>query len=117
MTKVYIVNRGAHDYSAAEEFGELTYCTDGPLDKFDIQQMYRELDTAMADSGPGDFILLTSLTSLCSVACALFAAKHGRLNLLIHSRDGYVAKSLFFDNSEKEPSDKPTKRRGLFARG
>ena len=88
MPKVYILNRAAHDFSDAERFGELVYCTEGSLDKTDLQQMYRELSYALRDSEACDYILLTSLTSLCSIACAIFATTHGGLNLLIHVRAG-----------------------------
>jgi hypothetical protein len=104
MSYVYILNRAGHDYSDAERFGELIYCTSGSLDKLDIQQMYREITAAFADSESGDWIVLTSLTSLCSVACAIFSLKHGRLNLLIHTQKGYVERQLFF-NSTRTPND------------
>lgn len=96
MNKVYILNKAAHDYSDARRFGELVFCTDGSLDKLDIQQMYREMSDAMTDSSPNDFILLTSLASLCSVACSVFVTMHSRLNLLIHTKDGYVEREVFF---------------------
>lgn len=93
-SNVYVVNKGPHSYVDAEQFGQLVYCTDGQLDKFDTAQMFREVSDAMRDSLETDYILLTSLTSLCSVACAIFAAKHKRLNLLIHKGDGYVVREL-----------------------
>ena len=100
MPLVYVVNRGPHDYTDAKRFGEIIFCTTGSLDKFDTAQMYRELAESMHDSQPEDYILLTSLTSLCSIACAMFAAKHQCLNLLLHKGDGYLVKSLYFkDNS------------------
>ena len=102
MPRVYLLNRAGHDYSDAERFGELVTCTSGPLDKMDLQQMYRELSHAMQDSESCDFILLTSLTSLCCCACGLFAAKHGGLNLLIHTQSGYIARSVYFDNLNKD---------------
>lgn len=98
MPLVYIVNKGPHNYADAERFGQLVYCTDGNVDKFDTAQMYREIVLAMHDSEPEDYILLGSLTSLCCVATAIFAAKHWRLNLLIHRQDGYVERSLFLNN-------------------
>lgn len=97
MSKVYVVNRGGHDYSAAERFGQLVYCTHGQLSKYDTGQMYRELTDAMRDSDPEDYILLTSLTTLCSVAAALFAVKHKRVNFLIYKDDDYVERKLVFD--------------------
>ena len=98
MSLVYIPNRGPHSYADAARFGELVYCTDGSLDKFDTAEMYRELYDAMRDSDPDDFIVLGSLISLCCVACAIFSAKHRRLNLLIHRTDGYISRSLYLDN-------------------
>jgi hypothetical protein len=101
---VYVLNKSAHDYSDAKRFGELVFCTEGSLDKLDLQQMFREMNSALEDSLPEDYILLTSLTSLCSVACSIFALKHGRLNLLIHTRDGYVDRSLHFSGLvEQQP--------------
>lgn len=95
---VYVLNKGAHDYSDAERFGKIIFCTDGSMDRYDTNQMYRELSEAMEMSMSDDYILLTSLTSLCSVACAIFAAKHKRLNLLIHKDTGYVARSVVLNN-------------------
>jgi hypothetical protein len=112
VPRVYCVNRGPHDYSAAGAFGELVYCTDGTLDKFDIAQMCRELSESLKDSEECDYILLTSLTSLCSVACAVFASKHGCLNLLIYRPDyGYVARNVVFNN-RKEHNGTSSAHRG-----
>lgn len=97
MAKVYVVNKGPHDYRDAEQYGELVYCTDGVIDKFDTAQMYREISGAMRDSEPDDYILLTSLATLCCVACGIFAAKHWQLNLLLYRGDSYIARSLFLD--------------------
>ena len=98
MSKVYIVNRGPHSYTDAEQFGRLIYCTEGSLDRFDTAQMYRELRESMHDSEPEDYILLTSLAALCCVSCAIFAAKHQRLNLLLFNGSEYVSRSLYLDN-------------------
>lgn len=95
--RVYIPNRAPYDYSAAERFGELVFCTSGNLDKFDIGQMFRELDEAMQNSQAGDFILLGSLTSLCCVACAIQVAKFQQLHLLIHQGDHYLQRSIHLD--------------------
>ena len=108
MAYVYVLNKAPHDYSDAERYGELVFCTSGPLDKLDISQMYRELDQAFDDSQEDDWILLTSLTSLCAVACSIFVLKHERLNLLIHTKTGYVDRSLYFptilQGTQREPS-------------
>lgn len=96
--KVYILNRGGHDYRAAEKFGEIVYCTEGTLSKYNTSQMLRECSAAMAESSAEDYILLTSLAILCSVACAHFAIKHECLNLLIFKDNDYVSRRLIFNN-------------------
>lgn len=94
MAKVYVLNRGPYDYSDAERFGELVYCTEGSLDKVDTTHMYRLLLPFMKESIPEDYILLTSLTSLCCVACAMFSYYNGRLNLLVHTAGGYIPRTI-----------------------
>ena len=94
MRKVFIPNKGPHDYTEAERFGDLVFCTVGSLDKFDTAEMYRELDDAMHDSQPDDYLIITSLTSLCSIASAILAAKHKRVNFLIHRGDMYVPREI-----------------------
>ena len=98
MPKVYILNKGAHDFSPAKKYGELVYCTEGQLGKWNTSQMVRELSAAMADSEAEDYILLTSLSTLCSIACSMFSLKHKRLNLLIFKDSGYIARKVIFDN-------------------
>lgn len=97
MAKVFVVNRGPHNYAQAERFGQLIFCTDGVMDRYDTAQMYRELEASMKESDPEDYILLTSLSTLCCIACAIFSAKHGELNLLLYSGDNYIARSLILD--------------------
>lgn len=101
MSKVYVLNRGSHDYSQAERFGEIVYLTDGMLSKLATGVMYRVLSEAFKDSQPSDYILLSSLTTLCSLAVALFAVQHGRVNLLIYHQENYIVRKIVF-NSHKE---------------
>ena len=102
MSKVFVPNKGPHDYSEAEAWGRLTFCTEGNLDRRDVNNMYRDLMDSLADSTPDDWILITSLTSLCSVACGIFSAMHGRLNLLMFDQGSYVSRSLTFPFHNKE---------------
>lgn len=84
MPKVYIPNVGArHDFSKAEEFGELVGVTSGLLKPFDSGFMVRAWEQVLADSGPDDSILVTSLNVMCMIGAAMFALKHSCLNLLI----------------------------------
>lgn len=98
MNKVYITNDSGHDYSDAVRFGKLVYCTQGTLDKQDTAGMYRELSIAMDDSGPDDYIVLSGLTSLCSIACSMYSMRHGHINLLVFVRRAYTVRHINFDN-------------------
>ena len=84
MPTVYVINKSSHDFSAAERYGPLVYLSEGLIDKWGINQIYREMEHGLASSKPDDYILLTGLPIQCILACAIFAMKHQRLNLLIH---------------------------------
>jgi len=101
VPKVYITNRGGHDFSPAERFGELVYCTCGTVPRYNASQMYREVAEAMEGSLSTDYILLTSLTTLNSVACGLFGHKHGRLNLLLYRGNDYIERTIVFNGKGK----------------
>jgi hypothetical protein len=112
MAKVYILNKGGHDYSDATRFGELVYCSEGLIPKFSTSHMVRVFQGAFQDSQNIDYILLTSLSTMCSIACAIFAKKHGRLNLLIHQAgvDGkdnrYVERIVKLGDQDESTKDK-----------
>jgi len=81
--KVYLPNAGGHDYSDAERFGTLVPMSKGEIDKFNTTQMIRVFQAAMAESDEGDFILQAGPAVMLALACAVFASKHHRVNLLI----------------------------------
>lgn len=95
--KVYVLSDGGHDYSAAEKFGQIVICSEGALHKDDISQMYRLLGDAMYDAREDDYILVSSLTSLCMVGAAIMANSFGKLNLLIYRDGRYVERSLVLE--------------------
>lgn len=93
--KVYIPNKGLHDYTNAWSFGDLVFCTDGQVNRRDLHTMHSELSTAMDEAEEDDYILITGLTALCSIACGIFASRFGKLNLLIHEGGGrYLERSI-----------------------
>ena len=94
MRRVYILNEGTHDSSGAESFGEIVYCTSGLLPKRDINRLFLELDQTLAESRADDLIMLSSLSSLCSVAAAMMAAMHGEVHFLIYHDGRYYEETL-----------------------
>ena len=108
VASVYIVNKGSHDHSDAERFGTLVYLSEGSINRYSTNSMFREFYPILKKSGPEDYILPTGLTIMSNIACAIFACLHDRLNLLIYkaSRSGgpgrYVQRSMVFDLKEKK---------------
>lgn len=85
--KVFVVNKSSHDYSKAEEFGELVFMTEGNIpSKFDTSRMYRIFYEYLKNSNSEDYILITGMNIMCSIASAMFATMHSRLNLLIYKQ-------------------------------
>ena len=104
---VFIVNDSGHDFSGAEEFGELVYMTTGLVDKYHVTKMKRLFDRHIQASHPRDFILHTGPGVMSAIACSMFAARHGRLNLLLwraesNGTDRYIYRKLVFSQREEK---------------
>lgn len=93
MTKVYIVNRSSHDFSAAEKYGQIVFLSEGPMNRYATTDMIRDFQEVMKDSTPKDYIVLCSLNVMNSLACAVFAHKHGTLNLLLFKERIYIERN------------------------
>ena len=85
--RVYIPNKGAHNYAAAKEFGELIFCTDGYINRFAIGTAVRAIEFAMTDATMNDYLLITGLPVLNMLAAGIFVKKFSRLNLLLHDNN------------------------------
>ncbi len=88
--KVYVVNKGTHDYSKALTYGDLVYLTEGYYNLLSIGKIYRTVLPTLNHSSPEDLILLCGPTIMNSLVCSIMATKHGHLNLLlfVSSKDG-----------------------------
>ena len=84
MRKVYVINKGCHDLSDAEAYGELVYLSEGSINKFNTSMMYRQFFDQMKSSTKDDYILISGLTVMCCMACSIFSSLHGRVNLLLY---------------------------------
>jgi hypothetical protein len=93
MKKVFVVNKSSHDFSSAEKFGELVFCTIGRLNRFNTNDMVRRFQEAMEESSEDDYILPCSLNVANALAGAVFAMKHGAVNLLLFKDGEYVERN------------------------
>jgi hypothetical protein len=100
--KIYVINRASHDYSGASRYGEIVYLSDGPINLYATNKIYRQMHEKLKNSTPDDYILLTGLTVMSSIACAIFATKHHKLNLLIFKPEThtYVERRLVIREEE-----------------
>lgn len=100
---VFIPNRSRHDFSGAERFGTLKFLTTGIINRLEIAQICRVVEAGLEESNPNDLILPSSLTVLSAIASAVFALKHGRLNLLIYCAGDYLERNINFMDLKEAP--------------
>ena len=94
MPTVYCVNKSTHDFSDAERFGELHFLSEGALKKTEVTQMARMFSEHLKDSTIEDYILITGMSVMSSIACSIFVSLHKRLNLLIYNGRKYVTRTV-----------------------
>ena len=89
MTKVFVPNKTEHDYSDAERFGQIVFLSEGHLRRNDMVGHREIMSKAIVNSSSMDYIVITGLSVMSAVAAAMFAAKHGKLNLLLWDHGQY----------------------------
>lgn len=97
MPRVYVINKGGHDFEDAKRYGDLVFCTEGTQNRFSVASMYRIFADLFRESEPADYLLLTSLNILCTVAALVWGRKHGRANLLLFKNGKYISRELVID--------------------
>jgi hypothetical protein len=107
--KVYVINKGGHDYSDARRFGRLVYLSEGIMNRYSVGRMYREFSAILKDSNKDDYILVSGLNIMNHIAGAIFGRLHGRLNILLYRKNTYVERRIIIDellnNKEEEDSN------------
>ena len=91
--RVYVVNKSSHDFKAAEKYGEVKFLSEGSMNRYATNSMIRQFGDAMELSEPEDYIVPCSLNVMNSIACAIFAHKHGCLNLLLFKDGLYIERN------------------------
>lgn len=94
MSKVYIINKSAHNFAATKKYGQAVYLSEGLMDRYATTNIHRQFESAMKDSSANDYIVLCSLNVMNSIACSIFTKKHGCLNLLLYKKGSYIERNL-----------------------
>ena len=93
--RAYVVQRGTHDYTPLlNHVDKIVYLSSGMLSQFRTGKLYRQLKAALSDSRPTDYLVPTGLGVTQMIAAAIFAKKHGRLNLLLFNNGRYVKREI-----------------------
>lgn len=100
---IYVVNKSGHDFTDAYRFGEkLIYLSEGFMERYHLNGMYRQFFPILLRSNPNDYILPSGLNNMNIMASGIFISIHGRVNLLLWQRDRYVEQKIVFSNEKKE---------------
>lgn len=84
MPKVFVANNAGHNYSKAEEFGELIYLTQGAVNIHkEVDRLTEKLTNLIkvADK-ESDFLLLSGNNLLCILAFDIWKSLHGKCKVL-----------------------------------
>ena len=106
--KVYIINKGGHNHEDAERYGELVFLSEGNINRYATNSIYRRFATILENSSSEDYILITGLSVMSSIACSIFSRVHGRINLLLYKstrgeKEGhYIERTIIIDDLLKE---------------
>lgn len=93
MKNVYIVNKSSHDFRPAEHYGNIIFLSEGSMNRYATNSMIRQFELSMVNSTEDDYIVPCSLNVMNSIACAIFAHKHGKLNLLLFKDGKYIERN------------------------
>jgi hypothetical protein len=93
MKRVYIVNKSSHDFAPAANYGDVIFLSEGSMNRYSTNSMIRQFEQVMEESEAKDYIVPCSLNVMNSIACAIFAHKHGTLNLLLFKDGKYIERN------------------------
>ncbi len=110
--KVFVISDSGHDFTDATRFGELVIMSKGLVSKFHVTAVRRLFEPFIDSSTESDFLLCSGPSLMTAIACSMFAARHGCLNLLLFHGTGeshnYVQRRIRFDSQrEKETVIEP----------
>ncbi len=94
MPNVYVINKSSHDFHRAENYGKIIYLSEGSINRYSTNNMFRLFIDKMKDATPDDYIVPCSLNVMNAVACAIFAQRFNRLNLLLFKQGDYIERNL-----------------------
>ena len=96
MAKVYVVNNTNHDYSKAEQYGELVYATKGQLPILKTSTVRAMLEKGLAKFTKDDYLLISGPVIVNIMAATLLFNKFDTVKFLVFDakQQDYVVRHL-----------------------
>jgi hypothetical protein len=96
MAKVYVVNNTNHDYSKAEQYGELVYVTKGKLPIFKTNTVRAMLEKGLVKFSKDDYLLISGPAIVSVMAATILYSKFDTVKFLIFDakQQNYVARHI-----------------------
>ena len=96
MAKVYVVNNTNHDYSKAEQYGELVYVTKGKLPIFKTNTVRAMLEKGLVKFTKDDYLLISGPAIVNIMAATILYNKFDTVKFLIFDakQQDYVVRHL-----------------------
>ena len=96
MAKVYIVNSANHDYSKAEQYGELVYVTRGKLPIFKTNTVRAMLEKGLVKFTKDDYLLISGPAIVSVMAATILYNKFDTVKFLVFDakQQDYVVRHL-----------------------
>ncbi len=83
--KVYVVSKGSHDFSKAEEHGDVVFLFQDKANVFATDQLVKDIEEKLQDSTELDYLILAGSMLPSAVAFHVLMEKHGAVHNLIYS--------------------------------
>ena len=96
MAKVYVVNNTNHDYSKAEQYGELVYITKGKLPIFKTNTVRAMLEKGLVKFTKDDYLLISGPAIVSVMAAIILFNKFDTVKFLVFDakQQDYVVRHL-----------------------
>lgn len=96
MAKVFVVNNANHDYSKAEQYGELVYITKGKLPIFKTNTVKAMLEKGLVKFSKDDYLLISGPAIVNVMAATILYNKFDTVKFLVFDakQQDYVVRHL-----------------------
>ena len=96
MAKVYVVNNANHDYSKAEQYGELVYVTRGKIPIFKTSTVRAMLEKGLVKFTKDDYLLISGPAIVNIMAATILFNKFDTVKFLVFDakQQDYVVRHL-----------------------